>query len=251
MLRIEHDGPLSRIVFAAPKGLNVISSALLTELDAAWTQLESSDARVCIIRGEGKAFLAGADIKEMAQFDADGAREFSARGQGVLSRIEESLIVSIAALHGPCLGGGCELALACDIRVGAAGMSIGQPEVALGLIPGFGGTQRLPRIVGPAWALRMILAGEPLDEARALQIGLITDSGPAETLAERADTLARTILSRGPEAVRLAKKITRHDFAGGRDSGMRAECFTFGKLFENGEAKEGLSAFTQKRPPKF
>ena len=251
LLRVEIEGPVARIVFARPQGLNVLSSALLYELDEAWTEVESANARVCILRGEGKTFMAGADIKEMARLDANSAREFSARGQRIFDRIEESKTVSIAAIHGACLGGGCELALACDIRMACAGVIIGQTEVSLGLVPGFGGTQRLPRVIGLGWALRMILSGEPLDETKALQCGLITDSGTAESLAERANALAKLILTRGPEAVRNSKKLTRYTSAEDQSNGIQAECFAFGHTFKSAEAYEGLAAFIEKRAPKF
>lgn len=250
-LRIEHDGALARIVFIREKGLNILSSAVLNELKIEWAAVEHSGARVCIFRGEGKAFLAGADIKEMAALDVQDARNFSALGQSVFEHIECSEVISIAAIHGACLGGGCELALACDIRIGSAGMSIGQPEVNIGLIPGFGGSQRLPRVVGMGWALRMILSGQPLSGAQALQCGLITDTGDPADLPERADALAKTILSRGPESLCLSKKLTRSALCVEQSNGLKAERYAFGNTFESGEAKEGMTAFIEKRPPKF
>jgi enoyl-CoA hydratase len=249
--RIEHDGPLARMIFVRAKGLNILSSAVLNEMKAEWAAVEHSGARVCIIRGEGKAFLAGADIREMAALDMEGARNFSALGQSVFEHIECSEVISIAAIHGACVGGGCELALACDIRIGSAGMSIGQPEVNIGLIPGFGGSQRLPRVVGMGWALRMILSGEPLSGQQALQCGLISDTGDPADLAERADALAKTILTRGPEALRLSKKLTRSALCVEQSNGLKAERYAFGNTFESGEAKEGMTAFLEKRSPKF
>lgn len=250
-LRVEHDGALATIVFCRERGLNILSSAFLKELDLAWAGLSSSGARVCILRGEGKAFMAGADIKEMTAFDGAAARSFAALGQDVFEKIETSPIVSIAAIHGHCLGGGCELALSCDIRVGSTGMLIGQPEVNIGLIPGFGGSQRLPRVIGTGWALRMILSGEPLNENTALAAGLITDSGDPGDLAARAEKLARTILSRGPHAVKIAKGLTRSALNTTQSAGMLLERQAFGETFQNGEAREGTGAFLEKRPPKF
>jgi enoyl-CoA hydratase len=250
-LRVEKNGTLASIIFSVEKGLNILSVGVLKELAAAWAEVESSGARVCILRGEGKAFLAGANIKEMAAFTGHQAREFAALGQGVFAAIENSDVVSIAAIHGACMGGGCELALACDIRIGSVGMAIGQPEVNIGLIPGFGGSQRLPRVVGQGWALRMILGGEQLNETQALSIGLVTDVGPAEDLAARAEKLARTILSRGPIAVKAAKRLTRAALSMPLSAGLDAEAQAFGKTFETGEAKEGTAAFIEKRAPKF
>jgi enoyl-CoA hydratase len=247
----EHNNTLAKIVFSNEKGLNILSVALLNELDGAWKEVVASGARVCVIRGEGKGFIAGANIKEMAVMSGSQAKEFAALGQGIFQRIESADCVSIAAIHGACLGGGSELALACDIRIGSCGMMIGQPEVNLGLIPGFGGTQRLPRVVGTGWALRMILSGEPITEVQALQIGLITDTGDAADLAARADKLASTILSRGPDAIRLAKKLTRAATENKQTLGLEAEAYAFGQTFESGEGKEGTSAFIEKRAPKF
>jgi len=250
-LRVERDGALARIIFSSEKGLNILSSSLLKELEEAWKQVDVAGVRVCVLRGEGKGFIAGANIKEMAAMNGGQAREFAALGKSACQRIESSEIVSIAAIHGACLGGGCELALACDIRIGSAGMVIGQPEVNLGLITGFGGSQRLPRVVGNGWALRIILTGEPLSDAQALQAGLITDSGDAGDLASRADKLAQTILSRGPHAVRLSKKLVRAALDNKQSVGMEAERYAFGETFESGEGREGMNAFIEKRAPKF
>lgn len=250
-LRIEKNGALASIVFSVEKGLNILSVGVLKELAAAWSDVEKHGARVCILRGEGKAFLAGANIKEMAAFSGPQAREFAALGQSVFGKIENSEVVSIAAIHGACMGGGCELALACDIRIGSTGMAIGQPEVNIGLIPGFGGSQRLPRVVGQGWALRMILSGEPLNETQAQYIGLVTEIGPAEDLPDRAEKLARTILSRGPVAVKTAKRLTRAALSVPLNDGLAAEAQAFGKTFECGEAKEGTAAFIEKRAAKF
>ena len=250
-LRVEHDGALASIVFAREKGLNVFSSALLRELDAAWAEVVGLNARVCILRGDGKAFLAGADIKEMSQLDGTSARAFATLGQSVFDKIETSSIVSIAAIHGACLGGGCETALSCDIRIGSTGMLIGQPEVNLGLVPGFGGTQRLPRIVGNGWALRLILTGEPINETSALQAGLITEHVEPTALIEHAQKLGKTILSRGPLAVKRAKMLTHYSLDQKQSVGMEAERLAFGETFETGEAQEGMRAFIEKRAPNF
>ena len=250
-LRVERDGALARIIFSSEKGLNILSSSLLKELEAAWKEVAVPGVRVCVLRGEGKGFIAGANIKEMAAMNGAQAREFAALGQGVFQAIESSEVVSIAAIHGACLGGGCELALACDIRIGSTGMIIGQPEVNLGLITGFGGSQRLPRVVGNGWALRIILTGESLNDSQALQAGLITDSGDAADLAARADKLAQAIISRGPHAVRLSKKLTRAALDNKQSTGMEAERYAFGETFETGEGREGMTAFIEKRAPKF
>lgn len=250
-LRLDRAGALVSIVFAREKGLNILSAAVLKELEHAWAEVSNSGARVCIIRGEGRAFVAGADINEMATLDEKGAREFAVLGQRIFEEIESSGVISIAAIHGACLGGGCELALACDIRIGSVGMMIGQPEVNIGLIPGFGGSQRLPRVVGLGWALRMILSGEPLDEKKALEAGLITEFGDSSDLQARAEKLAQTILSRGPQALKIAKRLTHMGLDSKQSDGMEAERLAFGETFMCGEAKLGMNAFIEKRSPGF
>ncbi|HEY3321571.1 MAG TPA: enoyl-CoA hydratase-related protein [Planctomycetota bacterium] len=250
-LRVECDGELASIVFYRLKGPNIVSSAVLKELEAAWADLAVSKVRVCILRGDGKAFLAGADIREMAGFTPAAAREFSARGQRIFDAFESSEIVTIAAIHGACLGGGCELALACDIRIGSTGMQMGQPEVNLGLIPGWGATARLPRIVGTGWALRMLLSGEALLADAALASGLVTEIGPPEDVQPRAEKLARTILSRGPQAVRRTKQLARAALESSFSEALAAERLAFGTTFECSEASEGLKAFIEKRAAKF
>lgn len=249
--RVEQYGPLSQIVFCRATGLNILTVDLLTQLYEAWMELEKGPSRVCIFRAEGKAFLAGADIKTMTEFDANAAREFADLGQSLYSAIENSDIVSIAAIHGACMGGGCEMVLACDIRIGATGVLIGQPEVNIGLIPGFGGSQRLPRVVGNGWAARMILSGEPLNDQQALQSSLITDLVPPQQLLSHAEKLAQTILTRGPQAVRLSKKLIKSSFSTKLSAGLEAEAYAFGNTFETGEAKEGTQAFIEKRLPRF
>lgn len=251
MLRVEKNGPLATIVFAREKGINILSADMLKEIDRVWSEIVTSGARVCILRGEGKAFMAGADIKGFPAFDGKAARDFAALGQSVFEKIENSGVISIAAIHGACLGGGCELVLACDIRVGSTGMIIGQPEVNLGLIPGFGGTQRLPRVVGNGWALRMILSGEPINETAALQAGLITEHVDPAALVAHVEKLAQTILSRGPQAVKTAKQLTRLALNSKQTDGTEKERHAFGVTFETGEAQEGTRAFIEKRAPTF
>ena len=251
-LKLLQDGPLATLTFAREKGLNILSVAMLRELESAWNALEKEGrARVCILHGEGKAFLAGADIKEMATFDAQGALDFAHLGQRVFQAIELSPIVSIAAMHGAALGGGCELALACDIRIAAEDLKIGQPEVNLGLIPGFGGTQRLPRIVGMGAALQMILTGMPMDGKQALALGLVAEAVPAEQVLAAAQKMAGTILAKGPQAVATAKALVRQALSAPLQEGLLHERDCFAKTFRTGEAQEGLSAFIEKRAPKF
>lgn len=250
-IKVTKDGAVAHVTFAREKGLNILATPVLAELEAAWDDLEKSGVRVAILHGDGKVFVAGADIKEMAALDPAGAVKFAQNGQRVFAKIEQSAVVSIAAMHGAALGGGCELALACDIRIAATGLKIGQPEVNLGLIPGFGGSQRLPRVVGEGPALYMILSGNFLSAEDALRIGLVTQvTSPEELLAE-AKKLAETIAQKGPGAVRTAKRLVLDAFSKPRAEGLAAEAVAFGESYKTGEAQEGLAAFVEKRAPKF
>lgn len=251
-LKVSKEGALATITFAREKGLNALSTPVLKELAEAWDELENDgQTRVCIVCGEGKAFIVGADIKEMASLDHAGAVAFSACGQKVFSAIENSSIVTIAAIHGAALGGGCELALACDIRLASDPLKIGQPEVSLGVIPGFGGTQRLARVVGLGNAMNMILGGDPISAEQALQVGLVSKVSAKDDLMADAKKLAEKILSKGPVAVQTAKQCVRQAVAVPLDEGLAFERETFGKTFASGEAKEGMSAFLEKRAPDF
>ncbi|MCW8131733.1 MAG: enoyl-CoA hydratase/isomerase family protein [Planctomycetota bacterium] len=251
-LRVSHDGAVATITFAREKGLNILSIAVLKELGAAWNEIEKQGkTRVCILHGEGKVFVAGADIKEMSKLDPKGALDFAALGQHVFQSIELSPIVSIAAMHGAALGGGCELALACDLRIAADDLKIGQPEVNLGLIPGFGGTQRLPRVIGQGRALFRILTGEPYNAQMALAVGLVNEVTSSENLMNTARHIAGTIVSRGPQAVATAKALVRGAFSRPLQDGLLNERDSFAKTFASGEAQEGMAAFVEKRAPAF
>jgi len=250
-MKVAVDGQLATLTFARAQGLNTFSSKVLQELGEAWEQVEKSGARVCILHGEGKVFLAGADIKELHALDARKALDFAALGQGVFRRIELSPVVSIAAMHGAAVGGGCELALACDIRLASDDLKIGQPEVNLGLIPGFGGTQRLPRVVGEGAALRLILSGEAIGAAQAQDLGLVSVVGPAAQLLDEAKKLAATILSRGPLAVKTSKELVRKALSTSIEAGLAHERNAFANTYFTGEAHEGTKAFLEKRAAKF
>jgi len=251
-LKVAQDGALATICFARAQGLNTLSVAVLEELSFAWHALErEGKTRVVILHGAGKVFLAGADIKCLAALNAHTAAAFAQTGQTLFQAIERSPIVSIAALHGAALGGGCELALACDIRIAAEDLKIGQPEVNLGLIPGFGGTQRLPRIVGQGHALNMILSGDSITSSQALDYGLVSAVVPNADLLDAAKRLAATILSRGPLAVQTAKTLVRQALSTPLQEGLLRERDCFASTFGTGEAQEGTQAFLEKRAPKF
>jgi enoyl-CoA hydratase len=233
-----------------PDAMNALNSETLQELRGAISQLkDSDDVKVIIITGEGKAFVAGADIAEMKDMSGDKAKEFSRTGQKVFSKIAKIKKPVIAAINGFALGGGCELALACDIRIASEKAKLGQPEVNLGVIPGFAGTQRLSRLVGTAKAKEIIFTGDMVDAPTALSIGLINQVVPAEQLMDTCMELASKIASKGPMAVKLAKKVINEGIEEKLDKGSDYESDEFGECFASGEAKEGMSAFLEKRKP--
>jgi len=273
-LRIEPKDGILWITINRPDKLNALSSAVLGEIGEAVEAAERDPSvGAIVITGAGeKAFVAGADIVELNTLDAAGGKAFSEAGQRVFDRIESCGKVVIAAVNGFCLGGGCELAMACHIRVASENARFGQPEVNLGLIPGAGGTQRLPRLVGKGKALELILSAEPIDAAEALRIGLVNrlvagvpaTSAPQgkgaspydmpATLAKLHETvtvLARTIMSKGPVAVRYAIEAIVAGIEQPQADGLRLEANLFGLCFATEDMKEGTSAFKEKRKAAF
>jgi enoyl-CoA hydratase len=204
-----------------------------------------------VLTGEGRAFAAGADIAEMRALDPDGAQAFSALGHRALASLEALDVPTIAAVNGFALGGGCELALACDFIHASQKARFGQPEVNLGLLPGFGGTSRLVRRVGVAWAKELALSGEAIDAETALRIGLANRLHAPEALVDAAVLLGETIARRGPRAVALAKRVIQE----GQDADVRTahalEQTAFGLVFATADHAEGMDAFLEKRDPKF
>lgn len=231
--------------------LNALASAVFHELDAAITELESAQTRVAIITGAGKAFVAGADISEMNGMDVAKAKEYSLLGHRIFSRMETSPVIFIAAVNGFALGGGLELAMAADIRIFAEAAQIGLPEPTLGLIPGFGGTQRLQRLVGQSHAAYLSLTSERISAQEALRIGLAAKVTSAENLLPECESVAQKILASGPQAIRVLK----HTILNGADKPMPEalgfEAHEFAQLFAGNEAHEGLKAFLEKRPAHF
>ena len=236
-----------------PKALNALNTATLKELNAAFDEMAvASDVKVVILTGGGdKAFVAGADISEMSGYGPLAAECFAELGQGLMLKIERMPKPVIAALNGFALGGGCELAMACDIRLASDRLKIGQPEVKLGVLPGFGGTQRLTRIVGPGKAKEIIFSGDIYDAQEALRIGLVDRVFPADKLMEEAKKLARTIASRGQVAVRLAKDCINRSLDLDLSAGNELERKAFALCFSTEDRTEGMKAFLEKREPKF
>lgn len=205
-----------------------------------------------ILTGAGeKSFVAGADITELATKDPVGAKEFSLASQEILHFIEHFPKPVIAAVNGFCLGGGCELAMACHIRVASENAKFGQPEVNLGLIPGNGGTQRLPRLVGKGRALELLLTGNMIDAAEAYRIGLVNKVSPAEKLISTAEGILKTIFTKGPVAVKLTIEAVNHGLELTLDEGVQLESNLFGLCFSTEDMKEGTKAFIEKRKAEF
>ena len=233
--------------------LNALSATTVRELDEVLRAAEADEnVRVLILTGAGeKSFVSGADIAELAKLDPVGGRRTSEFGQSVFRRLETMGKPSIAAINGYALGGGCELAMACTIRVAAETAKIGLPEVTLGVIPGYGGTQRLPRIVGRGTAMDLILTGRAVDAQEALRIGLVSQVVPLADLMETARKTALRILRNGPLAVRAAMQSVDYGLDMTFEHGSRTEAALFGLLCATGDMREGLKAFLEKRKADF
>ena len=234
------------ITISRPSALNALSKAVLAELSAALAEVRADeDCRALIVTGDGeKAFVAGADIAEMRDLGPDEAADFARRGQAVFRAIEELPIPAIAAVNGYALGGGCELALACDIRIASENARFAQPETGLGIIPGFGGSVRLPATVGRARAAYLILTGRQVNAADALAMGLVSEVTPRESLTARAHEIAAELAARSPVALAHAKRAMATCA-----EAYEREALEFGRCFETGDPKEGMSAFLERRRP--
>lgn len=250
-LLTELEGPIGQITMNRPDALNALNTETFDELNAVLDTIgKNSQLRVLIITGAGKAFVAGADIAEMQHKTKEQARAFAEYGQRTFDRIQGLAIPVIAAINGFALGGGLELAMACDIRIASTKAKMGQPEVNLGLIPGFGGSQRLPRIVGIGNALYMLLTGEMIDAGEALRTGLVWKVTEPEELMPEVRRIAELILSRGPLAVSLLKQTVHEGMQMTLADGLKLEAARFGEPFgEGSQGKEGMTAFLEKRKP--
>lgn len=249
----ESQNGIARLTINRPEKLNALDRLTMQEIDRAVAAAEEdASAGVLIVTGMGeKAFVAGADIGELAsQSPVEGAA-FARRGQEVLNRLERLGKPSIAAINGYALGGGLELAMACTLRLAADTAKLGQPEVALGIIPGYGGTQRLSRLVGPGRALEILLTGEPIDAREAHRIGLVNRVVPAAELAASAEALARTLLGRGPVALRFVLQAVHEGLQMGLAEGLSTEAVLFGLSCATEDMREGTRAFVEKRRPMF
>jgi len=249
----EKRGAIAYVTINRPKVLNALNTQTWKDLRTAFEHAQEDAAvRGVILTGAGdKAFVAGADISELAHATAIEAEQSSRAGQDVLNLIENLGKPVVAAINGFALGGGCEAAMACTIRIAVENASLGQPEVKLGLLPGGGGTQRLPRLVGKGRALELILSGEAISAQEAHRIGLVNEVVPAVHLIPRAEALLRRIASNAPVAVKLSLDAVNKGLDTGQDEGFALEASYFGLCAGTEDKKEGTSAFLEKRAPQF
>ena len=248
---VERDGFVAVVTIDRQKKYNALNRAVIDELAVVFAQLGTDDSvGAIVLTGAGeKAFVAGADIGELAEQGVIDGRETSRRGQALNLEIENSSKPVIAAINGFALGGGLELALACDMRFASSNARLGLPEVSLGIIPGYGGTQRLPRLCGTGAAMQMILTGDPVKADEALRIGLVNGvCEPGELLAH-CKKVAGSIISRGPTAVAFAKQAVRRGMHLPMVDGLQVEADLFGIISSTAEMKEGMAAFLEKRDP--
>ena len=252
-LLIERDGATAIVTINRPQVLNALNTATLDDLRRAILQLkDDAGVRVVILTGAGeKAFAAGADIKELAALTPTGGREHALAGQQVLDLIENLGKPVIAAINGYALGGGCELAMACTLRLAADTARLGQPEIALGLLPGYAGTQRLPRLVGRGRAMEMILTGAPVTADEALRIGLVNRVVPASDLLAAARALAAQLSKSAPIAMRYIIEAVNHGEEIPFADACRYEAALFGLVASTDDMREGTTAFLGKRKPEF
>ena len=239
------------LTVSAPKSLNALNSSLLKEMDDFLGHIDK-EVRVLIITGDGeKSFVAGADISEMQNLNAQEGEVFGRLGAQVFRKIETLDIPVIAAVNGFALGGGCELAMACDIRICSENAKFGQPEVGLGIIPGFSGTYRLAKLVGMGYAKEMIYTGKAIRADEALRIGLVNAVYPQAELMEQAMAMATKICAMAPIAVRYAKQCINAEYDLDADAAIAYENVMFGKCFATKDQKEGMTAFLEKRPARY
>ena len=248
-IRVEKRGVFATVVMDRAKALNALNAAMFAELDAAFRELGKDDeVRVVLLTGAGeRAFAAGADIRELDAVKPGEGESFSLRGQAVFRKIETLGKPVIACVRGFALGGGCELAMACTLRIAAEDAKFGQPEVKLGVIPGYGGTQRLPRLVGRGTALKLLMTGAVIDAREALRIGLVDEVVSAEELVTRAEALAEEIAAQAPLAVAGVIRVVDEGFDLPLDLALLREAEHFGKLCDTEDKKEGTKAFLEKR----
>jgi enoyl-CoA hydratase len=251
-IKYEVKGCLAYITINRPESMNAINMDVLKELKHALKNIADDSAiRAVIVTGEGRAFVAGADIKQMKRYNPVRGRQMMTLGHEVMDTIDSMPVPFIAAVNGYALGGGCELAMACDIRIASTKAKFGQPEVGLGIIPGFGGTQRLARLVGKGWAKYLIYSADMIDAAKAEQIGLVQKVVEPDELMKEAEKVANMIASKAPIAVATAKTTINDGYDADIRTGGRLEIEAEAACFGTKDKGEGMSAFLQKRDPKW
>ena len=252
-LRVENRGAVTVLAVHRPDVLNALKRDTLGEIEQATGRfLEDPSSGAMIVTGAGeKSFISGADINELAVLDPRGAEDISRFGQRVVDQLEQSPKPVIAAINGFAFGGGCELALACHVRLASENAVMGVPEVSLGIIPGYGGTQRLPRLIGMGRALELILTGRRVKADEALALGLVQRVVPREHLLDEAVKLAEAMLKNGPLAVAAALEAVRRGLEAPMADALRLESALFGILASSQDMHEGLQAFLEKRPARF
>ena len=250
---LEKKNSIAYVTVNRPKVLNALSMATMEELRAAFTDIKNdAGIRVAILTGSGeKAFIAGADIGELAKQDAVSGKAYTHRGQSVLDLMENLGKPVIACINGFALGGGCEIAMACTMRLASENAKLGQPEVKLGIIPGLGGSQRLPRLVGKGIAMQLVLAGEMITAQEAHRIGLVNEVTAPGELIPRAEAIAQRIIANAPLAVQYAMEAVNHGAEMTLAEGLYLEASLFGVCCATEDKKEGTNAFLEKRPAAF
>lgn len=251
-LILDVSGRIAVLTVNRPEKLNALNDATIAELDRAIDEIAGrDDVAGVILTGAARAFVAGADISELSSQTPMQAKARSAYGQRVFNKFERSSKPVIAAINGFCLGGGCELAMACHIRLASDQARFGQPEVKLGITPGYGGTQRLPRLVGRGRALQLLLTGDMIDAAEALRIGLVNAVVPAAELTAAAESMMRKILANAPLALALCIEAVDRGYDAPQDDGLNLEANHFAILSGTQDMAEGMAAFLAKRPAVF
>lgn len=252
VLLTEQEG-IATVTINRPDKLNALNDEVISLLSAAFQRCrDNATIGAIILTGAGeKAFVAGADISVLSSLDPRSARDTAHRGQHLTTLMETCWKPVIAAINGYAFGGGLELAMACTMRIAVEGVKVGQPEVKLGLLAGYGGTQRLPRLVGKGRALEMLLTGEPIDAAEAHRIGLVNRVVKKESLLDEARALAKKILAAGPIGVRYTLEAVQRGLDVSLSEGLRIEADLFGQIAGTADMKEGTAAFLEKRPAKF
>lgn len=250
---LKKENGIAYVTINSPKALNALNSATLNELDSVFSELSGdNDIKAVILTGAGeKSFVAGADIAEMSTMNSIEAVTFSRKAQQVFSKIEELPKLVIAAVNGFALGGGCEIAMSCDVRFASKKAKFGQPEVNLGILPSFGGTQRLPRLVGKGIAKELIFSTDMINAEEAHRIGLVNKVYEPDELIQKSEEFAKKVMSKSPWGVKLAKASINNGLDVDLEAGLKYEANSFGLCFSTEDQKEGMKAFLEKRKANF